>query len=142
MHIPRFQDKDYQKFKKELPKYDNKDHRGDIVWINKKDKFFESNPLLGEREKVMTTSKSPEGEAYDWYLWWFRKCDASSFHWKNFTTNLLKRFHDEEDDYLYNKFIHLKHKGNINNYTHEWEVLETRQCRFMDEKLIKMYICR
>jgi hypothetical protein len=77
------------------------------------DGIFESNPPLGEREKVMTTSNSLEGEAYDWYLWWSRKCDACSFHWKNFTTTLLKRFHDEEDDDLYNKFVHLKQKDKI-----------------------------
>jgi hypothetical protein len=89
----------------------------------------------------MTTSNSIEGEAYDWYLWWSRKCDARSFHWKNFTTTLLKIFHDEEDEALYNKFMHLKHNENINDYTHEWEVLETRKCGFTNEKLIKMHIC-
>jgi hypothetical protein len=99
------------------------------------DGIFESNPPPSEREKVTTTSNNLEGEAYDWYLWWSRKCDACSFQWKNFTTSLLKIFHDEEDDDLYNKFVHLKQKGNVNNYTHEWEVLATRQCGF------KMHIC-
>jgi hypothetical protein len=89
----------------------------------------------------MTTSNSLEGEAYDWYLWWSRKCDARSFHWQSFTTALLKRFHDEEDDDLYNKFVHLKQKGSVNDYTHEWEVLATRQSGFTDEQLLKMYIC-
>jgi len=42
MHNPRFQDKDYQKFKKELPKYDGNDHRGAVVWINTMDSIFES----------------------------------------------------------------------------------------------------
>jgi hypothetical protein len=67
----------------------------------------------------MITSNSVEGEAYDFYLWCSRKCDSRSFHWKNFTTTLLKIFHDKENDDLYNKFIHLKQKGNINDYTHE-----------------------
>jgi hypothetical protein len=49
-----------------LPKYDGKDHKGAVVWINKMDGIFESNPSLGEREKVMTASNSLEGEAYDW----------------------------------------------------------------------------
>jgi hypothetical protein len=108
MHTPRFHNRDYHKFKKELPRYDDKDHIGAVVWINKMDGIFESNPPLGEREKVMTTSNSLEGEAYDWYLWWSKKCDAHSFHWNNFTTSLLKIFHDKEDDNLYNKFMHLK----------------------------------
>jgi hypothetical protein len=42
----KFQERDYQKFKKELSKYDDKDHRGFIVWINKMDEIFESNPTL------------------------------------------------------------------------------------------------
>jgi len=37
--------------------------------------------------------------------------------------------------------MHLKQKGNINDYTHEWEVLATRQCGFTDEQLLKIYIC-
>ena len=104
----KFQERDYQKFKKELSKYDDKDHRGFIVWINKMDEIFESNPTLREWKKVMKASNSLEGETYDWYLWWSKKCDASSLHWKNFTVALLKIFHDEEDDDLYNKYMHLK----------------------------------
>jgi hypothetical protein len=63
-----------------------------------------------------------------------------SFHWQSFTVALLKGFHDKEDNDLYNKFVHLKHKGNVNNYKHKWEVL-ARQCGFTDEQLLKMYIC-
>jgi hypothetical protein len=44
----KFQERDHQRFKKEISKYDNKDDRGFIVWINKMDKIFESNPTLGE----------------------------------------------------------------------------------------------
>jgi hypothetical protein len=105
------------------------------------DGIFESNPPLSKQEKIMTTSNSLEGEAYDWYLWWSKKCDARSFNWQNFTAALLKRFHDEEDDDLYNKFMHLKQKASVNDYTHEWEVSATRQRGFTDEQLLKMYIC-
>jgi hypothetical protein len=36
---------------------------------------------------------------------------------------VIKKVHDEEEDDLYTKFIHLKKKRNVNDYTHEWEVL-------------------
>jgi len=42
---------------------------------------------------------------------------------------------------MYNKFAHLKQKGNVKDYTHEWEVLATRQVGFIDEQLFNMYIC-
>jgi hypothetical protein len=92
--------------------------------------IFELNPPLGEREKLMTSSNNLEGESYDWFLWWSRKCDDNSFHWKSFTTALLKRFHDKEDDDLYKKFMHLKQKRNVNDYSYECEVMKTRKSGF------------
>lgn len=52
----RFSDKDYLKIKIELPKYDGKDHKGTIVWVNKLHDIFGANPLIGEQDKVMTAS--------------------------------------------------------------------------------------
>jgi len=87
------------------------------------------------------TSNNLEEEAYKWFLWWFKKCDARSFHWHKFTPALLKRFYEEEYDDLYIKSVHLKQKGNMNDYTHEWEVLETRQSRFTYEQLLNVCVC-
>ena len=81
------------------------------------------NPWLGEQEKIMMTSINVEGESYDWFLWWAKKCDAHSFYWRKFTTTLLKRFHVEKEEYFYTKFVHLRWKGNVNDYPHESEVL-------------------
>ena len=88
----------------------------------------------------MMNSNNLEGESYDWFLLWLEKCDACSFYWKKCTVTLLKIFHDEEEEELYTKFVHLTQKGNVSDYTHEWEVLETRQTGFSDEKLLKLYI--
>ena len=54
---------------------------------------------------------------------------------------LLKMFHDEEEDDIYKKSIHLKQKGFVSEYTHEWEVLVVRQRWFSNEELLKMYRC-
>ena len=81
----------------------------------------------------MTVSNNLEAEAYDWFLWWSGKCDAHSFLWKNFVDVLLKSFFDEEEDDVYEKFVHLKQKGFVSEYTHEWEVLVIRQRGFIDE---------
>lgn len=75
----------------------------------------------------MTTSNYLEVEAYDWFLWWSNKCAANSFNWENFKNVLLKKFPDEEEDDIYEKFVHLKQKGWVSEYTHEWEVLAIRQ---------------
>jgi hypothetical protein len=40
-NMHKFQDKDYHKFKKELPKCDEKDHRGFFLWVNKMEGVFE-----------------------------------------------------------------------------------------------------
>jgi len=85
--------------------------------------IFESNPPLSEHGKIMTTSNNSEVEAYDWFLWWSGKWDDRSFHWKTFMDALLKRFFDGEEDDVYEKFVHLKQKGFVSEYTHEWELL-------------------
>ena len=138
---PRFQNRDYHKIKKELLQCDGKDHKRTIIWVNKIKGIFKSNSPLGEQEKIMSISNNlEEEETYDWLLQWIGKCDAHSFYWKNFTITSLKRFHGEEEYGLYIKFIHIKQKGNVNDYTREWEVLTTKQTRFTNEKLLKMYI--
>ena len=87
--------RDYLKIKRELPKYDGKDHKGSIVLINKMDAIFKANPPIGEQEKVMTAFNNLEVEAYDWFLWCSNRCVAHSFNWEIFKNVLLKRFHDK-----------------------------------------------
>lgn len=89
----------------------------------------------------MISSNNLEAEAYDWFVWWSGKCNARSFHWKPFVDALLKRLYDKEKDDVYEKFVHLKQKGSVSEYTHEWEVQATRQKGFTDEHLLKMYRC-
>jgi hypothetical protein len=43
-----FQIRDDRKFRKELLKYDGKDHRGIVVYVKKMEGIIQSNPLLGE----------------------------------------------------------------------------------------------
>eukprot|EP00253_Pinus_taeda_P029674 PITA_29674 len=83
------------------------------------DAIFLANPLLNEQEKVVTASTYLEAEAYDWFFLWSSKCTDCSFNWKNLKSSLLKRFHDEEEDDVYERFVHLKKKGSVSEYTHE-----------------------
>ena len=129
------------KIKNELPKYDGKDHKGAVVWVNKMDAIISVNRPLGSQRKVITTSNYLEGEAYYWFLWWSSKCSGLSFNWENFKNALLKRFHDEEEDDVYERFVHLKQKGPVSEYSHEWEVLAVRKIGFSHEDLLKMYRC-
>lgn len=103
------------------------------------DAIFGANPPIDEQEKAITTSNNLEVEAYDWFMWWPNKCEARVFNWKNFVEALLKRFHDEEEDGVDERFDHLKQKGIVSEYTHEWEVLAIRQRGFSDEEMLKMY---
>lgn len=103
--------------------------------------FFLANPPLDEQERVMIALSYLEAEAYDWFLWWSSKCMGCLFNWKNFKNALLKRFHDEEENDVYERFVHLKQKGSMSEYTRDWEVLALRQRGFSDEELLKMYHC-
>lgn len=54
---------------------------------------------------------------------------------------MLKRFHDKEEDDVYERFIHLKQKGTVSECIHEWEVLVVRKRGCSDEELLKTYHC-
>lgn len=91
--------------------YYGKYHKGTIVWVNKMESIFESNPPLGEHEKIMMASNNLEAQAYDWFLWWPGKRDTCSFHWNTFMDALLKIFFNEEEDFVFNFFFILRKKG-------------------------------
>jgi hypothetical protein len=55
-----------------------------------------------------------------------------------FTKDLLKVFHDDEEDDTCTRFAHLLQMGIVNKHTHVWEVLETRFPNH--DQLLKMYI--
>lgn len=117
---------------------EKKDHKSAILWVNKMNTILVANPI-GEQEKVMTASNNVEAEVYDWFLWWTNKCATRLFNWEYLNNALLKWFHDEEEDDVYERFIHLKQKGSVSEYTHEWEVLAIRQRGFSNEELLKLH---
>eukprot|EP00253_Pinus_taeda_P002639 PITA_02639 len=72
--------RNHLKIKNELPRYDGKNFKGVVVWVNKMDAIFLANPPLGEQEKVITASTYLEAKAYDWFLWWSSKCTELKLH--------------------------------------------------------------
>jgi hypothetical protein len=75
-------------------------------------------------------------------LWWYKKCDGFSVNWKMFIKDLLKRFHEEEEDDSYTKLTRLHQTGTVSEYTHEWEIIATRNPKLTETQLLKKYIAR
>jgi hypothetical protein len=59
-----------------------------------------------------------------------------------FIEDLLKIFHDNEEDDTFTRFTHLQQTWTINEYNHEWEVLATRFTYLIEDQLLKLYILR
>jgi hypothetical protein len=103
--------------------------------------IFAMNPPANELEKISMASLYLEGDAYDWFTWWSKKTSGLSMLTEQmFTKDLLKRFHDDEEDDTFTRFTHLQQTWTINEYTHEWEVLATRFLDLTEDQLLKLYI--
>jgi len=55
--------------------YNKKDNKGGIIWVNIMEGIFTLNSLPWKNEMTITTSHCLEGDAYNWFPWWYRKCD-------------------------------------------------------------------
>lgn len=110
------------------------------MWVNKIKGFFVMFPPAKKVENISTSSLYLESGAYDWFMWWLQKTSGLSVNSKMFTKNLFKRFHNDEEDNIFNKFAHLCQIRTVNEYTHEWQVLATRVFGLIEEHLLKMYI--
>ena len=65
-----------------------------------------------------------EGEAYNWYMWWNKTTLAIS--WRKFKDAFFKRFQGIKEENFFSTFIKLRQKGDVDEYTREWETLATR----------------
>jgi hypothetical protein len=59
-----------------------------------------------------------------------------------FTENLLKGFHNNEEDDTFTKSTHFYQLGTINEYTHEWKVILARFLDLTKDQLLKKHIAR
>ena len=56
------------------------------------------NLLANKLENISMATLYLEGDAYDWFTWWSQKTSDFSINWQMFTVDLIKRFHDDEED--------------------------------------------
>ena len=71
-----------------------------------------------------------------------KKTNGFATNQKMFIEYLLKRFHNDEEDDTYTRFVHLYQKGEANEYTPEWEVLANKFHDLTNDQLMKMYISK
>jgi hypothetical protein len=57
-------------------------------------------------------------------MWW--KKSRYSINWNKFKDEFFKRFQGIKEEYFFTELTKLQQKGNVNDFTHEWESLATR----------------
>ena len=79
-----------------------------------------------------------EGEAYNWYMWWKKTTLAIS--WRKFKDVFFKIFQGIKEEELFSTLIKLRQKGNVDEYTREWETLATRVPGLSESRLVQSFI--
>ena len=64
-----------------------------------------------------------EGEEYNWYMWWKNMTLAIS--WKKLKNAFFKRFQGIKEEEFFSTLTRLQQKGDVDEYTREWETLTT-----------------
>ena len=86
----------------------------------------------------MYASMQLEGTAYNWYMWWKKSVRGTS--WDLFNDDFFKRFHGIKDEDFFTELMRLRQKGNVDEYTQEWETLATRVPGISNMRLVKSYV--
>ena len=109
-----------------------------VVWLNKAEEYFDIYNITTDVEKVKYASMHLENHAYNWYMWW--KGDNFAYTWNWFKNDFLKRFQGINEDELFSKLTRLQQKGNVEEFTHQWESLTTRVFGLTDKQRLETYV--
>jgi hypothetical protein len=97
-----------------------------VAWFNETGEYFHIYNVTTDEEKVKYASMYLEGNVYNWYLWW--KGRTQSYNWNSFK------------NVFFSKLTRLQQKGNVDEFTHQWESLATRVFGLSDDQLLHSYI--
>ena len=94
-----------------------------VAWINKVEEFFCIHKILSNDEKFKCVSMQLEGRAYNWYMWWKKTTNTCAYSWDTFKNDFFKWFKDVTEKDFFEKITRLQQKGDVEEYTYEWEAL-------------------
>lgn len=105
--------------KMDFPKFEGKDPRG---WIKKCEKFFQLNPILDPKAKVLYAALYLEGEADVWYQ--SLQEEQPGLLWEEFISHICQRFATRGYENLVGQFNKLTQKGKVEEYVKFFEELK------------------
>ena len=109
-----------------------------IAWLNKVEEYFNIYNIQSDEDKVKCVSMHMEGYAYNWYLWWKR--DNFTYTWNLFKNDFFNRFQWIKEDEFFSKLTRLQQVGNVEEFTHQWESLSTREFGLSNKQILETYL--
>lgn len=109
--------------KMDFPRFEGRDPRG---WLKKCDKFFQLNPMLDSRAKVLYAALYLEGDADVWYQ--ALQDELPWLVWDEFVHQLCLRFTGGGHENLTGQFNKLLQKGRVDDYIKKFEELKLICC--------------
>ena len=110
--------------KLQLSKF-NGETKQSLVWINKEKEFFAIHNITTDKEMIKYASMQLEDRDYNWYMWWKVTTQTTKCKWKTLKNDFFKSFEDLKEKDFFAKLTKLQQKGDVDEYTDEWEALAT-----------------
>jgi len=125
--------------KLELSKFDG-DVKQSVAWINKAEEFFWIHKIYSEEDKIRYAAMQLEGNAYNWYMSWKLITNVQSYSWDRFKNDFFKRFQNINEKDFFAKITRIQQKGDVEEFTYEWEALATRVPELTDDQRLQTYM--
>lgn len=110
----------YKPPKVDFPKFEGQDPRS---WISKCDKYFQLNPSLDARAKVICATLYLEGDADVWYR--SLEEEKPNLQWPEFVELVCNRFSKVGYENLVGKFNKLMQRGSVEDYITQFDELRS-----------------
>ena len=65
-------------------------------------------------------------------MWWIVTTWKTMLNWNTFKHDIFKRYEDLKEKDLFANITRLQQKGDVNEYTNEWESLVTRVLKLIE----------
>ena len=105
-------------------------------------RIFSIHNITADEEMIKYASMQLEDRTYNWYMWWKVTTHTTKHKWKMFKNNFFKWFEYLKEKDFFAKITKMQQKGGVDEYTDEWEALETHVSKLTDSQVLQTYVYR
>ncbi|KAJ1402282.1 Retrotransposon gag domain [Sesbania bispinosa] len=116
----------------EIPLFSGEEDSYVNVWLNMAEKYFLSNAITDDHDKLQAATVALGGRALNWFNLWGAHIQGKGTTWSSFKTALLRRFQPQNP---HEKLLRIRQTGAVDEYRELFKILS--KPLNIDEEILK-----